>query len=107
MVVNVVPPNRAAGTVSRPCLPVAEHHRPAGTGAVRVRGRAAPLAEAGRADPRVLNDHGGRTQLLAVHGVDVVGRKMLFYLGLAGMGSMLVLLGVAFAVGPKSWAQAS
>ena len=35
--------------------------------------------------------------------VDVVGRKVLFYLGLIGMGSMLVLLGVAFAVGPKSW----
>jgi len=35
--------------------------------------------------------------------VDVVGRKMLFYLGLAGMGSMLVLLGVAFGVGAKSW----
>jgi sugar porter (SP) family MFS transporter len=35
--------------------------------------------------------------------VDVIGRKKLFYLGLAGMGSMLVLLGVAFGVGPKSW----
>lgn len=35
--------------------------------------------------------------------VDVVGRKRLFYFGLAGMGSMLVLLGVAFAVGPQSW----
>jgi MFS transporter, SP family, galactose:H+ symporter len=35
--------------------------------------------------------------------VDVVGRKSLFYLGLAGMGSMLVLLGVAFSVGAKSW----
>jgi len=35
--------------------------------------------------------------------VDVVGRKMLFYLGLAGMGSMLVLLGVAFEVGASSW----
>ena len=35
--------------------------------------------------------------------VDVVGRKLLFYLGLIGMGSMLVLLGVAFAVGAKSW----
>lgn len=35
--------------------------------------------------------------------VDVVGRKMLFYLGLVGMGSMLVLLGVAFGVGAKSW----
>jgi SP family galactose:H+ symporter-like MFS transporter len=35
--------------------------------------------------------------------VDVVGRKKLFYLGLAGMGSMLVLLGFAFDVEPKSW----
>ncbi len=35
--------------------------------------------------------------------VDVVGRKVLFYLGLAGMGTMLVLLGWAFAAGPKSW----
>ncbi|HEX6524376.1 MAG TPA: sugar porter family MFS transporter [Streptosporangiaceae bacterium] len=35
--------------------------------------------------------------------VDVVGRKALFYLGLIGMGSMLVLLGVAFGVGAKSW----
>jgi len=35
--------------------------------------------------------------------VDLVGRKTLFYLGLAGMGSMLVLLGVAFDVGAKSW----
>lgn len=35
--------------------------------------------------------------------VDVVGRKMLFYLGLIGMGSMLVLLGVAFGFGAKSW----
>src|SRR5581483_372766 len=35
--------------------------------------------------------------------VDVVGRKRLFYLGLAGMGSMLVLLGLAFATGVKSW----
>ena len=35
--------------------------------------------------------------------VDVIGRKMLFYLGLVGMGLMLVLLGVAFAVGVKSW----
>jgi sugar porter (SP) family MFS transporter len=35
--------------------------------------------------------------------VDVVGRKALFYLGLIGMGSMLVLLGWAFAAGPKSW----
>jgi MFS transporter, SP family, galactose:H+ symporter len=35
--------------------------------------------------------------------VDVIGRKALFYLGLAGMGSMLVLLGVAFGLGAKSW----
>jgi MFS family permease len=35
--------------------------------------------------------------------VDVIGRKALFYLGLAGMGSMLVLLGLAFAFGVKSW----
>lgn len=35
--------------------------------------------------------------------VDVVGRKMLFYLGLIGMGSMLVLLGVAFGFGARSW----
>jgi SP family galactose:H+ symporter-like MFS transporter len=35
--------------------------------------------------------------------VDVVGRKALFYLGLIGMGSMLVLLGVAFGAGAKSW----
>jgi MFS family permease len=35
--------------------------------------------------------------------VDVVGRKNLFYLGLGGMGSMLVLLGLAFQVGPRSW----
>ncbi len=35
--------------------------------------------------------------------VDIIGRKKLFYLGLAGMGSMLVLLGVAFQVGAKSW----
>jgi sugar porter (SP) family MFS transporter len=35
--------------------------------------------------------------------VDVIGRKRLFYLGLAGMGSMLVLLGLAFATGVKSW----
>lgn len=35
--------------------------------------------------------------------VDVIGRKRLFYLGLAGMGSMLVLLGVAFATGVQSW----
>ncbi len=35
--------------------------------------------------------------------VDIVGRKTLFYLGLAGMGSMLVLLGLAFSFGPKSW----
>jgi SP family galactose:H+ symporter-like MFS transporter len=35
--------------------------------------------------------------------VDVIGRKRLFYLGLAGMGSMLVLLGLAFATGVQSW----
>jgi MFS family permease len=35
--------------------------------------------------------------------VDVVGRKKLFYLGLGGMGSMLVLLGLAFQLGAKSW----
>jgi sugar porter (SP) family MFS transporter len=35
--------------------------------------------------------------------VDITGRKKLFYLGLGGMGSMLVLLGIAFSVGAKSW----
>ncbi|HEX5194972.1 MAG TPA: MFS transporter, partial [Solirubrobacteraceae bacterium] len=35
--------------------------------------------------------------------VDVVGRKFLFYLGLIGMGSMLVLLGIAFQSGASSW----
>jgi sugar porter (SP) family MFS transporter len=35
--------------------------------------------------------------------VDVVGRKRLFYFGLAGMGSMLVLLGFAFHFGAGSW----
>ncbi len=35
--------------------------------------------------------------------VDLVGRKPLFYLGLAGMGSMLVLLGLAFDFGARSW----
>jgi SP family galactose:H+ symporter-like MFS transporter len=35
--------------------------------------------------------------------VDVIGRKKLFYLGLAGMGSMLVLLGFAFQAGARSW----
>ena len=35
--------------------------------------------------------------------VDIIGRKMLFYLGLAGMGLMFVLLGMAFAFGVKSW----
>jgi SP family galactose:H+ symporter-like MFS transporter len=35
--------------------------------------------------------------------VDVIGRKRLFYVGLVGMGSMLVLLGVAFATGVQSW----
>jgi MFS transporter, SP family, galactose:H+ symporter len=35
--------------------------------------------------------------------VDIVGRKLLFYLGLVGMGTMLVLLGLAFHFGAKSW----
>jgi MFS transporter, SP family, galactose:H+ symporter len=35
--------------------------------------------------------------------VDIVGRKLLFYLGLAGMGATLVLLGLAFHFGAKSW----
>ena len=35
--------------------------------------------------------------------VDVVGRKALFYFGLTGMGSMLVLLGLAFHTGVASW----
>jgi MFS transporter, SP family, galactose:H+ symporter len=35
--------------------------------------------------------------------VDVLGRKLLFYIGLTGMGSMLVLLGLAFRVGPERW----
>jgi sugar porter (SP) family MFS transporter len=35
--------------------------------------------------------------------VDMVGRKALFYFGLAGMGSMLVLLGLAFHFGAASW----
>jgi MFS transporter, SP family, galactose:H+ symporter len=35
--------------------------------------------------------------------VDVVGRKKLFYLGLVGMAAMLLLLGIAFAEGAKSW----
>jgi sugar porter (SP) family MFS transporter len=35
--------------------------------------------------------------------VDIVGRKLLFYLGLVGMGSMLVLLGLAFHFGATSW----
>jgi sugar porter (SP) family MFS transporter len=35
--------------------------------------------------------------------VDVVGRKRLFYFGLTGMGSMLVLLGLAFHFGAASW----
>lgn len=35
--------------------------------------------------------------------VDLVGRKALFYVGLVGMGSMLVLLGFAFDSGAKSW----
>jgi MFS family permease len=32
-----------------------------------------------------------------------VGRKLLFYIGLVGMGSMLVLLGLAFHFGAASW----
>ncbi|HLI59948.1 MAG TPA: sugar porter family MFS transporter [Solirubrobacteraceae bacterium] len=35
--------------------------------------------------------------------VDVIGRKALFYLGLIGMGSMLVLLGFAFESGASTW----
>jgi MFS transporter, SP family, galactose:H+ symporter len=35
--------------------------------------------------------------------VDMVGRKRLFYVGLTGMGSMLVLLGLAFHFGAASW----
>ena len=35
--------------------------------------------------------------------VDVIGRKKLFYLGLTGMGAMLLLLGIAFRVGASSW----
>jgi SP family galactose:H+ symporter-like MFS transporter len=35
--------------------------------------------------------------------VDVVGRKALFYFGLTGMGSMLVLLGLAFHFGAAGW----
>jgi len=35
--------------------------------------------------------------------VDVVGRKALFYFGLAGMGSMLVFLGLAFHFGASGW----
>ncbi len=35
--------------------------------------------------------------------VDVVGRKALFYFGLVGMGSMLVLLGLAFSFGAAGW----
>ncbi len=35
--------------------------------------------------------------------VDMVGRKKLFYFGLTGMGSMLVLLGLAFATGVSGW----
>ena len=35
--------------------------------------------------------------------VDVVGRKKLFYFGLTGMGSMLVLLGFAFHFGAAGW----
>ena len=33
----------------------------------------------------------------------MVGRKALFYFGLTGMGSMLVLLGLAFHFGAASW----
>ncbi|HEY2260760.1 MAG TPA: sugar porter family MFS transporter [Solirubrobacteraceae bacterium] len=35
--------------------------------------------------------------------VDMIGRKALFYIGLVGMGSMLVLLGLAFHFGASSW----
>lgn len=35
--------------------------------------------------------------------VDRIGRKMLFYIGLAVMGAMLVLLGIAFDTGASSW----
>jgi MFS transporter, SP family, galactose:H+ symporter len=35
--------------------------------------------------------------------VDITGRKSLFYPGLLGMGSMLVLLGLAFQPGAASW----
>ncbi|MFL5864203.1 MAG: sugar porter family MFS transporter [Solirubrobacteraceae bacterium] len=35
--------------------------------------------------------------------VDMVGRKKLFYFGLIGMGSMLVLLGLAFHFGAAGW----
>ena len=35
--------------------------------------------------------------------VDVIGRKRRFYLGFTGMGSMLVLLGLAFATGARGW----
>jgi sugar porter (SP) family MFS transporter len=35
--------------------------------------------------------------------VDAVGRKALFYFGLTGMGSMLVLLGLAFHFGAAGW----
>jgi MFS transporter, SP family, galactose:H+ symporter len=35
--------------------------------------------------------------------VDVIGRKRLFYFGLTGMGTMLVLLGLAFHCGAASW----
>src|SRR6185312_6646915 len=35
--------------------------------------------------------------------VDMVGRKKLFYFGLSGMGSMLVLLGLAFHFGAAGW----
>jgi SP family galactose:H+ symporter-like MFS transporter len=35
--------------------------------------------------------------------VDVIGRKKLFYIGLIGMASMLLLLGLAFDTNVKSW----
>jgi MFS family permease len=35
--------------------------------------------------------------------VDTIGRKKLFYLGLTGMGLMLVLLGLAFSFGASGW----
>jgi SP family galactose:H+ symporter-like MFS transporter len=35
--------------------------------------------------------------------VDIIGRKKLFYIGLLGMAAMLVLLGLSFEMGAKSW----